>query len=77
MGDREVAPIREVQRVLALEEGCGAVAAESGGMSKWTHPLNLGSLRWSLQSPARAEGGVKSILQMGKTEVRTSVTLPR
>lgn len=34
--DREVAPVREVQRVLALEEGCGAVAVESGRMSKWT-----------------------------------------
>lgn len=62
---REVAPVGKTQRVLVLGEGCGALAARTG-MSKWTCSLDLRSPKWRPQSPARAEVGVKSTLQMGK-----------
>lgn len=52
----EVTPVREARRVLALEKGCGALAAGRGVISKW---MNLGSPRRRLQSPIRTKEGVK------------------
>lgn len=69
LGGREVTAVRETQRVLVLEVGCGALAAGRNGASQWTHLLDLRSLRLQPQSPARAKMGGKSTLQMEKPKL--------
>lgn len=69
LGGREVTPVRETQRVLVLEVGCGALAAGRNRVSQWTRPLDLRSLRLRPLSPARAKVGGKSTLQMEKPKL--------
>lgn len=69
LGGREVTPVRETQRVLVLEVGCGALATGRNWVSQWARLLDLRSLRLWPQSPARAKVGGKSTPQMEKPKL--------